>query len=204
MEQNQGVTSETIPRSRRERDLVPAPHFVQIGDPIWIDAVCINLNDGHQIVFHSLLNPQIYTRANSVLAWVGVASGDTKISQSTIKSCLHSGDSSDLSKFAIPHIQHPDNEGILDLKHSVRNLVARSWFQKSDSMEEVALGGPITVYCGEYAIPLIDILNYVRKQVPADVEFFKQSKMLALRGDRVCKRRKDQYNESSKRIKRHG
>ncbi|OBS26143.1 hypothetical protein FPOA_00086 [Fusarium poae] len=59
------------------RDLVSIPEVVRVGRPMWIEAICIDQTSDGEKSSCSEMKAQIYRRAHSVVAWVGVSDEET-------------------------------------------------------------------------------------------------------------------------------
>ena len=55
---------------------------------MWIDAICIDQSNLEERSSHASLIAQIYCRASSVIAWVGVQNDETKLAPDAILSIL--------------------------------------------------------------------------------------------------------------------
>ncbi|KAK4449754.1 heterokaryon incompatibility protein-domain-containing protein [Podospora aff. communis PSN243] len=105
---------------------------------IWIDAVCIDqANDderGHQV----RLMPQIYSRARSVLVYIGEAA---KMSSWTLKT-LASGPQT--------HLEPKDQDM---LGKGIHHLVSRRYFSRVWVLQEIALARNASLICGDTVVP---------------------------------------------------
>ncbi|RBR25283.1 uncharacterized protein FIESC28_01892 [Fusarium coffeatum] len=177
---------ERLHQDPEDRQLVPSGEIIRFGKPIWIDAICVNQEDENEKASHKSITPQIYARARSVMAWTGVMDPATRLSQNTVITGVY-GDEANLAKISLAP-GHPSDDSmrqqVVELKRTVRNLLARPWFQRPDLLNEVALGGNVKVYCGEDAIPLSDILEYIRRQTSEeDKEILSGLKVWGLLGE---------------------
>ncbi|KAJ4130236.1 hypothetical protein NW768_007219 [Fusarium equiseti] len=161
---------ERLHQDPEDRQLVPSGEIIRFGKPIWIDAICVNQEDENEKASQKSITPQIYARARFIMAWTGVMDSATRLSQNTVMTGVY-GDESNLAKVSLTP-DHPSDqtmrEQVVELKQTVRNLLVRPWFQRPDLVNEVALGGNIKVYCGEDAIPLSDVLEYLRRQTSGE------------------------------------
>jgi hypothetical protein len=198
---------ERLYQDHEERQLIPAPEVIRIGRPIRIDAVCVNQSDDHEKASQGCIIPEIHARAHSVIGWAGAMSDDTKLAKRTITSLLH-GDDADLSKTILTDkfpADHDTRYSVVKAKMSVYSLLARSWFQRTELMDEAAFGKPILIHCGEDAILLSDILEYLRRQTSEDEkELFSGLNVLCLLGDSSSKRKSDEAGGDRKSAKRDG
>ncbi|OHF01210.1 heterokaryon incompatibility protein [Colletotrichum orchidophilum] len=101
---------------------------------VWIDAVCMNQQDieerGHQV----RLMPQIYSRAQRVLVYVGEPVPEEEA----------------LFRF----MDHPD-PGLprLPLQRALETLLTRRYFSRVWILQEVALARRATLICGKFEMP---------------------------------------------------
>ncbi|CEI63684.1 hypothetical protein FVEN_g6805 [Fusarium venenatum] len=175
------------------RELIPVPEVVRVGRPMWIEAICIDqTNDGEKSSC-SEMKGQIYRRAHSVVAWVGVSDNETQLGRQVIISFLlnnkqrspdhtMSDDGSPISESGSPTLSSKE-------KSCITQLLRRSWFERSDLIDEVAFGRAISVYCGTDSIPLSDILEFLRRNaddgvLPLDLQVW------SLLGSRSSKKRR--------------
>ncbi|KAM0548046.1 hypothetical protein ACHAPJ_010104 [Fusarium lateritium] len=179
----------------------PSNRVVQVGRPIWIDAVCIDPLKADEQVNHTSMITQIYCRAQSVVAWLGVSDDDTEVARNAITERLDGGDqtknhneddamweddssSTVESESKSGSEQEPTPE---DKISAIVRLLRRSWFERPDLMHEVAFGRAITAYCGSHSFLLSELLEYLRQQaenedIPSDLQ------ILTLIGNKTNKR----------------
>ncbi|RDW69796.1 hypothetical protein BP6252_08816 [Coleophoma cylindrospora] len=102
---------------------------------LWVDAVCINQNDGDERAVQVRLMCDIYHDAQRVVAWVGEESGED---QAIFK----------IEKFIdIPSkTEHTTEEDLTWL--SVANFIRRSWFRRVWIVQELAVARRLTLFCG--------------------------------------------------------
>ncbi|KAH7487559.1 hypothetical protein FOMA001_g5673 [Fusarium oxysporum f. sp. matthiolae] len=151
-----------------ERELVPIPEAVRVGRPMWIDAICIDQSNSEERSNHGSLIAQIYCRANSVIAWVGVQNDNTKLAPEAILSILRA-DGKDVDETMSDETLSVANAGCSYIpsdeeKSSIIEFLRRSWFEREDLMHEVAFGRAITVYCGMDALLFSSIMEFFRRE----------------------------------------
>ncbi|KNB01235.1 hypothetical protein FOXG_04513 [Fusarium oxysporum f. sp. lycopersici 4287] len=151
-----------------ERELVPIPEVVRVGRPMWIDAICIDQSNSEERSNHGSLIAQIYCRANSVIAWVGVQNDNTKLAPEAILSILRA-DGKDVDETMSDETLSVANAGCSYIpsdeeKSSIIGFLRRSWFEREDLMHEVAFGRAITVYCGMDALLFSSIMEFFRRE----------------------------------------
>ncbi|KAF4960303.1 hypothetical protein FSARC_10500 [Fusarium sarcochroum] len=176
--------------------------FVQVGRPIWIDAVCIDPLKTDEQVNHTSMISQIYSRAQSVVAWLGVSDDETEIARNAIRELLEGGEQNhqnhneddamceDDSSSTVESGSEAESEEELSPEEKVSavvSLLRRSWFERPDLMHEVAFGRAITAYCGSHSFLLSEIMEYLRRRdenedIPSDLE------ILSLIGNKTKKR----------------
>ncbi|KAF4428924.1 Serine/threonine-protein phosphatase 6 regulatory ankyrin repeat subunit A [Fusarium austroafricanum] len=161
------------------RELVPVPEVVWVGRPMWIDAICVDQSNDDEKSSCSSMIGKIYRHAHSVVAWIGVPDDDTQLGRQAIISFLQnrkqkspdhtmSDDGSSISESGKPIISSKE-------KSSITQFLRRSWFERSDLINEVAFGRAIAVYCGTDSIPLSDVLEFLRRNaddesLPSDLQ----------------------------------
>jgi hypothetical protein len=198
-------------KTPEKRELIPVPEIVRVGRPMWIDAICIDQSNFEERSNHSSMIAQIYCRAHSVIAWVGVQNDDTKLAPEAISSILRA-DSKDVDETMSeegPSTTHtgcsyiPSDEE----RSSIIKLLRRSWFERADLMHEVAFGRAITVYCGMDALPFSCIMEFLRREaysgtfLPSDLQVWsllgrtgsKKRSSLGSRGSQKRMRRNSIY-----------
>ncbi|KXH27257.1 heterokaryon incompatibility protein [Colletotrichum nymphaeae SA-01] len=113
---------------------------------VWIDAVCMNQQDveerGHQV----RLMPQIYSRAQRVLVYVGEPVPEEEA----------------LFRFLDDRgTTAPDLPRRLSLQQALEMLLTRRYFSRAWILQEVALARRATLICGRYEMP------WSRLQIPS-------------------------------------
>ncbi|KAF4775393.1 heterokaryon incompatibility protein [Colletotrichum scovillei] len=113
---------------------------------VWIDAVCMNQQDveerGHQV----RLMPQIYSRAQRVLVYVG----EPVPEEEALFRFLDDRDTTT-----------PDLSRRLSLQQALETLLTRRYFSRAWILQEVALARRATLICGRYEMP------WSRLQIPS-------------------------------------
>ncbi|KAK7445548.1 hypothetical protein CaCOL14_002128 [Colletotrichum acutatum] len=113
---------------------------------VWIDAVCMNQQDveerGHQV----RLMPQIYSRAQRVLVYVG----EPVPAEEALFRFLDDRDTTT-----------PNLPRRLSLQQALETLLTRRYFSRAWILQEVALARRATLICGRYAMP------WSRLQIPS-------------------------------------
>ncbi|CAG7564255.1 unnamed protein product [Fusarium equiseti] len=175
-------------KTPEERELVPMPEVVRVGRPMWIDAICIDQANLGERQCHSSLIGQIYQRANSLIAWLGVEDNETTLAIQSITRIIRADDRD------VDDVMSDDSPSVHTLpyeyeKPAIIKLLRRSWFERDDLMHEVAFGKAITVYCGTDSIPFSYVMKFLRREpyygnfLPPDLQIW------ALIGDRSSKKR---------------
>ncbi|KAJ4139766.1 hypothetical protein NW768_001110 [Fusarium equiseti] len=176
-------------KTPEERELVPIPEVLRVGRPMWIDAICIDEANVGERESHRSLIGQLYQRAKSLIAWVGVQNGDTTLAIQAMTRILRADGKavddvmSDEAAF-VNHKMPYEYE-----KPAIIKLLRRSWFERDDLMHEVAFGRAISVYCGTDSIPFSYIMEFLRREpyygsfLPPDLQIW------ALLGNRGSNKR---------------
>lgn len=111
---------------------------------LWIDAICIdqtNLGErNHQVQMMS----RIYTRASQVCVWLGEADRDSEIAINFIKEEIR-----ELKNFDTIS----SNTQYSRQWRALMSLMQREWFFRRWVVQEIALAGAATVYCGPHSVP---------------------------------------------------
>ncbi|KAF4945006.1 hypothetical protein FGADI_12265 [Fusarium gaditjirri] len=190
-------------KTPEERDLVPIPEVVRVGRPMWIDAICIDQSSHEERSNHGSLIAQTYCRANSVIAWAGVQSDETKLAPDAILSILR----------ADGHVDETMSDEILsagcsyvpsdEVKSSIVKFLRRSWFEREDLMHEVAFGRAITVYCGIDALPFSSVMKFLRREAYSGTFLPSDLRIWSLLGSTGSKKRSSLGSRSTtKRMRR--
>ncbi|KAF5024355.1 hypothetical protein F66182_3585 [Fusarium sp. NRRL 66182] len=165
-------------QSPETRQLIPAPWGIKVGRPIWIEAISVGHSSSEGQVCRIPLVKEIYIRAQSIVAWLGVPDQDTEIARNAITATLEnahdwvSEDDSmsqdDDSSTVEDEAEEAPTSEIEDL--AVINLLSRSWFERPDLLSEVAIGRAIIAYCGSHTFLLSEILEFLRRRNSREVE----------------------------------
>jgi hypothetical protein len=114
---------------------------------LWIDAICINQIDTNERSQQVQMMKAIFSKADSVLAWIGPSSD-------------HSGAAIEfISLFANPSVdanmllEHAESEGA-QLQNSVHDLFRRDYWGRVWIVQELASARTVQVRCGHYSAPL--------------------------------------------------
>ncbi|KAJ0310953.1 hypothetical protein COL5a_008852 [Colletotrichum fioriniae] len=118
---------------------------------VWIDAVCMNQQDveerGHQV----RLMPQIYSRAQRVLVYVGEPVPEE---EALFRFLDDDPDTTTLCP-------DPNLSRRLSLQQALETLLTRRYFSRAWILQEVALARRATLICGRYEMP------WSRLQIPS-------------------------------------
>lgn len=136
---------------------------------LWVDAVCINQDDLGERANQVGLMRDIYTKASSVVVWVG--DGDEKTSRTiaTIEAIQARYEAGGASAGG------PDDCSEKDIHYPIRerheathsfieswSLFERSWFRRTWVVQEVFNARSATVYCGRDVLPWESVLRVQR------------------------------------------
>ncbi|KAG7417774.1 Ankyrin repeat domain-containing protein 1 [Fusarium oxysporum f. sp. rapae] len=195
-------------KTPEERELVPVHEVVRVGRPMWIDAICIDQSNHEERSNHGSLIAQIYCRAHSVIAWVGVQNDYTKLAPEAILSILRA-DGQDVDETMSDETLSGANAGCSyipsdEVKSSIIKFLRRSWFEREDLMNEVAFGRAITVYCGMDALPFSSIMEFLRREAYTGTFLPPDLQVWSLLGSTGSKKRSSLGSRSwSKRMRRN-
>ncbi|KAK0646920.1 heterokaryon incompatibility protein-domain-containing protein [Cercophora newfieldiana] len=111
---------------------------------LWIDAVCIDQDDlgerNHQVQMMS----RIYTRSEQVCVWLGEADSDSEMAINFIRDEIR-----ELRNFDTIS----SNTEYSKKWRALMSLMQREWFFRRWVVQEIALAGAATVYCGPHSVP---------------------------------------------------
>ncbi|KAF5566035.1 ankyrin het domain-containing protein [Fusarium phyllophilum] len=194
-------------KTPEERGLVPIPDVIRVGRPMWIDAICIDQSNPEERANHGSLMAQIYCRASSIIAWLGVQSDETKLAPETISSILRADgkDPDEAMSDGTPSTTNPGYSYIPtdEEKSSIIRFLRRSWFEREGLMHEVAFGRAITVYCGMDALPFSSIMEFLRREAYSGTFLPSDLQVWSLLGNTGSKKRRSlELRSRTKRIRR--
>ncbi|KAJ2998462.1 hypothetical protein NUW58_g299 [Xylaria curta] len=113
---------------------------------IWADALCIDQSNVIERSSQVMLMRKIFTRATTVLAWLGREAKDSNLAMDFL---LHLARTSKQEHFgewfsneALQPSYYPTWEALL-------SLMSRSWWQRAWIVQEFALGPEVTFLCGD-------------------------------------------------------
>ena len=122
---------------------------------IWIDALCINQKDLEEKPSQIRLMKEIYSSAQYVFAWLGDASGDSKLAMEFIPKIyhvigyLHTNNLpitiESVTEFQDCTLRDPTWKALI-------SLVERKWFQRVWIIQEVVLAKRTELVCGEESV----------------------------------------------------
>ncbi|KAI1143636.1 heterokaryon incompatibility protein-domain-containing protein [Hypoxylon sp. FL0543] len=121
---------------------------------LWVDALCINQQDDDEKARQIPLMTQIYTRATSVLVWLGQNADGA--------SCLQKVDK--LSR----GMNDPDDKAAI--KQLLEFLLKLPWFGRRWIVQEVVLSPNVTLFCGVAEMSWLRLLQVVGLAWPSDRE----------------------------------
>ncbi|KAH7459133.1 hypothetical protein FOMA001_g20262 [Fusarium oxysporum f. sp. matthiolae] len=124
----------------------------QIYSPLWIDAICINQNDGKERNHQLSLMPRIYCDASWVIIWLGKDDATTCDAVQCLDSFQHDlvmgsmVNCQDVAKLlrSIPNRQ----------KQALNLLFRRRWFTRVWTLQEVLLPTRTRCLCGPYQLDI--------------------------------------------------
>jgi hypothetical protein len=153
---------------------------------LWIDAICINQKNVSEKSSQVLLMRDIYTRASSVVVWLGNEATTTarafqllqNISTAKANSSGEILAPDDLLKLGLPASDSSDWKA-LDA------IFWRAWFYRVWIIQEIVVAKSATIFCGRYSISwadLVGIASYLQKQnITSSVSLHTESVMKLVR-----------------------
>ncbi|KAI0145758.1 heterokaryon incompatibility protein-domain-containing protein [Hypoxylon sp. NC0597] len=121
---------------------------------LWVDALCINQQDDDEKARQIPLMTQIYTRASSVLVWLGQNDDGASHLQKLDK--LSRG------------INDPHDK--VELKELLESLLGLPWFSRRWIVQEVVLSPNVTLFCSLAEMSWLRLLQVVGLAWPSDRE----------------------------------
>ncbi|KAL7755492.1 hypothetical protein ACKLNR_014590 [Fusarium oxysporum f. sp. zingiberi] len=130
---------------------VPLDHQFTFPTLLWVDAICINQNDLDERAQQVTLMQEIYSRASSVLVWLGRATEQTVPAFRLLLGLADiSRSSRDVGQEYIAHVIR--NECFKGHWLALGELLQREWWHRVWTIQEVVLGSDIQVICGPFAV----------------------------------------------------
>ncbi|ENH68076.1 Heterokaryon incompatibility protein 6, OR allele [Fusarium oxysporum f. sp. cubense race 1] len=146
----------------RIQERIVAPNNIddRFGQPLWIDAICINQDDiperNNQVVMMS----QIYGSAHCVLAWLGEEDDTTQVACNFLSSELASPESYTKSfrRWSAYHrgesldLDEKSDDIVMSVREllAIKSLLTRTWFSRTWVIQEVSLAKQIDMMCGPF------------------------------------------------------
>jgi len=110
---------------------------------LWIDAICINQRDDSKKNYQVPLMAQIYSKAGSVICWLGEESVDSDLAISSLRKCQK--DPSMAMIMAISELSHPG-------WNAIQNLIRRPYWTRVWIIQENQLARQRLFLCGNEQI----------------------------------------------------
>lgn len=133
---------------------------------IWIDQLCIKLEDMQEKATQVKLIPEIFSSATRVIIWLGEASEDSEIAlhfattlYKSIQRLVSSGKT--IKQENLPETSIAGYQQTVNAWKALSNLLARPWFSRSWVVLEAVLSQHISFMCGDTVIAwkcLADVL----------------------------------------------
>ncbi|KAJ0155939.1 Uncharacterized protein HZ326_1884 [Fusarium oxysporum f. sp. albedinis] len=131
--------------------LVPLDRRLTFPTLLWVDAICINQNDLDERAQQVNLIREIYSRASSVLVWLGRATYQTVPAFRLLLGLADiSRASLDVRQEYIAHVIR--NESFKCYWLALGELLQREWWHRVWTIQEAVLGSDIRVICGPFVV----------------------------------------------------
>ena len=118
---------------------------------LWIDQICINQADDKEKIHQISLMAELYSRAQTVLIWLGEASDQSDLAMEFFPIFVELAQRDDGRSRSLQSSQAPS--GIIPwrgaLATSLRNLLSRSWFGRVWTLQEAAMARDAQIWCGQ-------------------------------------------------------
>ncbi|KAL9085613.1 MAG: hypothetical protein Q9165_007513 [Trypethelium subeluteriae] len=112
---------------------------------LWADQICINQGDNEEKSSQIRLMGKIFQRASSVCCWLGKVNNATYLAVRLLEIITAGPESYNLIKE--------------DHLRAILELLNRSWWSRLWVAQEVILARSVTLVCGKYNIPLLDLMS---------------------------------------------
>ncbi|KAF5652147.1 heterokaryon incompatibility (HET) domain protein [Fusarium sp. NRRL 25303] len=130
---------------------VPLDHQFTFPTLLWVDAICINQDDPVERAQQVALMQQIYSRASSVLVWLGRATEQTVPAFRLLLGLAElSRSTPEDQKDYIAHVIR--DEYFKGHWLALGELLQREWWYRVWTIQEVVLGSGIHVVCGSFVV----------------------------------------------------
>ena len=118
---------------------------------LWVDALCINQDDGHEKSQQIQRMYLIFNKARQVRIWLGEGSKTSSKAIKFVQKCLNLDDFDHLVK-ATPTSEH---------WAALSTLMRRPWFNRRWIIQEISLARDATLHCGGDSLPWRDFADCV-------------------------------------------
>jgi len=136
-------------------------HLRYVSQPrvLWIDAICINQRNIAERSVQVMHMGEVYTRATSVIAWLGEESSDSNLAFDALNA---------LPTDSIRHWD-PQKNAELDMTtlepkyaSAIRTLLLRPWWCRIWTVQESILGPAMSLVCGKRQVTVVGKGGLVR------------------------------------------
>ncbi|KAE9371987.1 HET-domain-containing protein [Stipitochalara longipes BDJ] len=118
---------------------------------LWVDNLCINMNDDQERSRQVSKMDQIYQQANNVCVWLGESDNSSKMALKFIPRILN------LSFLD----RELDDERNMDCWRALGVLISRPWFSRRWVLQEIAFAKSSTIHCGDDVVHWADFADAV-------------------------------------------
>jgi Heterokaryon incompatibility protein (HET) len=118
---------------------------------LWVDNLCINMNDSRERAHQVSKMGQIYWQANNVCIWLGESNDSNKLALDFIPRILN------LSSLDT-ELQDESNMSSWD---ALRDLMSCKWFSRRWAVQEIAFAKNSTIHCGDQVVHWVDFADAV-------------------------------------------
>jgi hypothetical protein len=110
---------------------------------------------------------EIYTAAESVILWLGLADGDSDLTFKVINDGAVHGFSDDWMKAFFENIEWRKNDPVLE---AVMEVLMREYWERLWIVQEIACATYVVVYCGDSTVVYQDINRFTDKLFRQEME----------------------------------
>jgi hypothetical protein len=136
---------------------------------LWIDALCIDQNDGDEKSLQIPRMSELYRKAELVVVWLGEEDEKTSLAISHIRNCVENVDKFD---------DWARDANFINEWDALCHFLKREWFVRRWIVQEIANASRAVLYCGEQHIEwdiFMDMLTLFRRNHDSLRALFEQS-----------------------------
>ncbi|KAL4893446.1 heterokaryon incompatibility protein-domain-containing protein [Aspergillus ambiguus] len=149
-------------KEAREYKQLKEAHFLSNGRRMWIDAICINQDDIPERNSQVAIMSQIYSKADSVVVWLGVEDEYT----ASVSEAICGLDSEDwVQHLALASVAEKAEDLSVEAREaiSINRFFERTWWKRVWVIQEIALPYKVQMLCGTFEINYVIPLGQIER-----------------------------------------